>query len=127
MRSTISPRCGIVAGISVFKLHVGRLGVGEVREIELGVREHGPRRALQLRLDRRRARDDRLRDVARAREVVERVQLLGGVGLHGRRLLVRRIGRRETQLAVDAGCGATRACAAPSSRASSFAYASSAA
>ena len=84
------------------ELHVGGLRGREVGEVELRVREHGPRSALQIGLDRRRARDDLLRDVARAREIVEREQLLGRVGLHARRLLVGRIALREPQRAVDA-------------------------
>ena len=57
----------------------------------------------QARLDRRRARNDGLRDVARPRVIIERVELLGGVGCTVSRFVVRRIARGEAQRALDSG------------------------
>ena len=66
------------------------------------MRDDGPRRALERRIDGRRAGHDLPADVARAAELAEREQLLGGVGLHGRGLRVRRVAFCEPQAAVDA-------------------------
>ena len=116
----------VVAGHERRELHVGRLGGREILQIELGMRHDGPRRALQRRLDRRRARDDLPADIARAAELAEREQFLGGVGLHGRGLRVRRIRFGESQAAVDAAAVPIGR-SLPRSSSSCFAYASSAA
>ncbi len=78
------------------------LGRREIREIEVRMSNDRPCRPLERRRRRRRSRNERSGDVAGARELAERVQLLGRIRLHARRLLVHRIRVDEPQGALDA-------------------------